>query len=88
MFMYNFTVFACLSHTICSIPAVTDSGESLKQRQNILVVTRKSVCRGPVRPRIVEHTQEAQLHLLLLFLIKPFLVGLHRKILLIDLLSN
>ena len=31
-------------YSVCSIPAVTDSGESLKQRQNILVVTRKSVC--------------------------------------------
>lgn len=39
---------------IC-IPAVRHPGESV---QNILAITRKSVCRGLVRPRIVEHTQE------------------------------
>lgn len=47
-------------HNLC-IPAVRYPGEFVVQRENILVVTRKSVrTQRPVRPRIVEHTQEAQ----------------------------
>lgn len=39
--------------------AVRNSGGFVAQRQNILVATRKRVCRGPDRHRIAVHTQEA-----------------------------